>query len=528
MPNQKPRVLIADKMSPSATEVFKNRGVDVDVITGLEKDELIKIIGDYDGLAVRSSTRPDAEIIAAAKNLKVIGRAGIGVDNIDIKASTDRGVVVMNTPFGNAITTAEHAIAMLFSAARQIPSASARTQNGEWPKSDFKGVELFNKTLGLIGCGNIGTLVAERALGLKMKVIAFDPYLTEERAVKLGVEKVELDALFQRADAITLHTPLVESTKNIVNRKRLGMTKKGVIIVNCARGGLVDEEALKDALDAGHVRAAALDVFAVEPAKQHPLFGTPNFIATPHLGASTLEAQENVAVQVAEQMADYLLTGAVSNALNTPSISAEEAPRLKPWVDLADKIGTLMGQLLHSPVKAVEITYKGGITELNNKPMTAAALAGLLKNAMPEANMVSAPVLAKERGIELTESYVDEAERAESLIRVTVTTAERKFAIVGTIYRGEPRIVRLFGVPMDAAFAKDMLYIRNDDRPGFVGKLGQLLGDAKVNIATFSMGRMEQGGEAVCLVAIDGCADEATLEAIRDIEQVKIVDPVCL
>jgi len=521
-----PRVLISDKMSPAATEVFKNRGIDVDVITELKKSELVRIISDYDGLAVRSSTRPDAEIIAAANKLKVIGRAGIGVDNIDIKAATDKGIVVMNTPFGNAITTAEHAIAMLFSAARQIPSASMRTQNGEWPKSEFKGVELFNKTLGLIGCGNIGALVAERALGLRMKVIAFDPYLTEERAVKIGVEKVDLEVLFQRSDAITLHTPLVESTKNIVNRERLGMTKKGVIIVNCARGGLIDEEALRDALKAGHVRAAALDVFNVEPAKDNALFGVKNFIATPHLGASTLEAQENVAVQVAEQMADYLTSGAVSNALNTPSISAEEAPRLKPWVDLAGKLGTMMGQLLHSPVTSVEMTYKGGITDLNNKPMTAAALAGLLKNAMPEANMVSAPVLAKERGIGLTESCVEEAERAESLIRVTVTTSERKFAIVGSIYRGEPRIVRLFGVPMDAAFSKDMLYIRNDDRPGFVGKLGKILGDAKVNIGTFSMGRIEEGGEAVCLVAIDASVTRATINSIQDIEQVKIVDLV--
>jgi len=521
-----PKVLIADKMSVAATEVFKARGIDVDVITGLEKDELIKIIADYDGLAVRSSTRPDAEIIAAAKSLKVIGRAGIGVDNIDIKAATDKGVVVMNTPFGNAITTAEHAIAMLLSAARQIPAASQRTQNGEWPKSDFKGTELFNKTLGLVGCGNIGSLVAERALGLKMKVIAYDPYLTEERAVKLGVEKVELEALFKRADAITLHTPLVESTKGIVSRERIATTKKGIIIVNCARGGLVDEEALKDALESGHVRAAALDVFEVEPAKENPLFGTKNFIATPHLGASTLEAQENVAVQVAEQISDYLLTGAVSNALNTPSISAEEAPRLKPWVDLADKMGRMMGQLLHNPVQKIELTFKGAITKLNTNPMSAAALAGLLKSAMPEVNMVSAPVLAKERGIGLTESYIEEAERAESLIRITVETKERKFAIVGTIYRAEPRIVRLFGVPMDAAFSENMLYIRNDDRPGFVGKLGNLLGDANINIATFSMGRMEQGGEAVCLVSIDEQPSHSVCAQIANIEQVKIVDAV--
>ncbi|MGB0907025.1 MAG: phosphoglycerate dehydrogenase [Maricaulaceae bacterium] len=523
-----PKVLIADKMSVAATEVFKSRGVDVDVITGLSKDELIKIIPEYDGLAVRSSTRPDAEIITAATNLKVIGRAGIGVDNIDIKAATDRGVVVMNTPFGNAITTAEHAIAMLFSAARQIPSASARTQNGEWPKSDYKGMELFNKTLGVIGCGNIGALVAERALGLKMKVIAFDPYLTPERAVKLGVEKVELDDLFKRANAITLHTPLTEGTKGIVSRERLASAKKGLIVVNCARGGLVDEDALKDALESGHVRAAALDVFAIEPAKENPLFGAPNFIATPHLGASTLEAQENVAVQVAEQMADYLLTGAVSNALNTPSISAEEAPRLKPFVDLADKLGRLMGQLLRSPVQGIEIEYKGSITKLNTKPISAAALSGVLKSVMPDVNMVSAPVLAKERGIEVKDSYVDKAERAESLIRLTVETDERKFAIVGTIYRGEPRIVRLFGVQMDAAFFENMIYVRNEDSPGFVGKLGQILGDANVNIATFSMGRMDEGGEAVCLVAIDGCVDGATRANIENIPHVKIVDCVTL
>ena len=523
-----PRVLIADKMSPKAVEVFKSRGVDVDVQTGLSKDELIAVIGDYDGLAVRSATRPDAEVIAAARNLKVIGRAGIGTDNIDKQAATERGIVVMNTPFGNAVTTAEHAIAMLFAAARQIPKASERTQNGEWPKSDYKGMELFNKTLGIIGCGNIGALVAERAQGLKMKVIAYDPYLTEERAVKLGVEKVELDELFRRADAITLHTPLVEGTRGIVSRERLGMTKPGVILVNCARGGLVDEEALKDALEAGHVRAAALDVFAVEPAKEHPLFGTANFIATPHLGASTNEAQENVAVQVAEQMADYLLTGAVTNALNTPSISAEEAPRLKPFVELADLMGRMMGQLLHSPVGAVELTYKGAVTELNTNPMTAAALSGLLKSAMPDVNAVSAPGIAKARGIEVVESYIDEAERAESLIRLKVVTEERNFVIVGTIYRAEPRIVRLFGVPMDAGFAPHMIYVRNADKPGFIGELGRILGDAKVNIATFSLGRMEDVEEAVCLVSVDGPVPDGVADAIRKVEQVKIVDVVTL
>ena len=519
-----PRVLIADKMSPAAMQVFKQRGLDVDVITGLSKDELLKIIPDYDGLAMRSATKADADIIQTASRLKVIGRAGIGVDNIDIKTATDRGIVVMNTPHGNAITTAEHAIALLFSAARQIPEASHRTQLGEWPKSDFKGVELFNKTLGLIGCGNIGALVAERALGLKMKVIAYDPYLTPERAVKLGVEKVELDDLFQRADAITLHTPLVEGTKNIINRARLGMTKKGIIIINCARGGLVDEEALKDGLDAGHIRAAALDVFAEEPAKSHALFGTNGFIATPHLGASTLEAQDNVAVQIAEQISDYLLSGAVSNALNMPNISAEDAPRIMPWVNLADKLGTMTGQLLRGAVKSVEITYKGQIAQLNTKPMSAAALAGLLKSAMPDANIVSAPALAKDRGINVTESYIGSAERAESLIRITLETKDRKFAIVGTIYRGEPRIVRIFGVPMDAPFSENMLYIRNEDTPGFVGQLGHLLGAEKINIASFSLGRIEARGDAICLVSIDEKPSDHLCAQIAQINQVKIVD----
>jgi len=524
-----PKVLIADKMSVSAAEVFKNRGVDVDVITGLSKDELVKIIPEYDGMAVRSSTRPDAEIIAAAKNLKVIGRAGIGVDNIDIKSATDHGVVVMNTPFGNAITTAEHAIAMLFAAARQIPAASARTQNGEWPKKDFKGVELFNKTLGVIGCGNIGALVIERALGLKMKVVGYDPYLTDERALKLGIEKVELDELVKRADAITLHTPLVDSTRNIISKERIAKMKKGVIIVNCARGGLVDEEALKEALDSGHVRIAALDVFAVEPAENNILFGTKNFIATPHLGASTLEAQENVAVQVAEQMSDFLLTGAVTNALNTPSISAEEAPRLKPWVDLADKVGTLVGQLVDEPINSVEITYKGTITDLNTNPLSAAALAGLLKRAMPDVNMVNAPVFAQERGISITESYVERAERAESLIRLAISTKARKFAVVGTIYRGEPRLVRLFGVPVDAGFADHMIYVRNEDKPGFIGALGTILGENKVNIGTFSLGRMDDGTpEAVCLVSVDEPVSPAVADQIRDVDQVKRVNVIAL
>jgi D-3-phosphoglycerate dehydrogenase len=517
------RVLIADKMSDEARSVFKNRGVDVDVITGLSKEELIKIIPEYDGLAVRSATRPDADIIAAATNLKVIGRAGIGTDNIDIKAATARGIVVMNTPFGNAITTAEHAIALLLSCARQIPSASNRTQAGEWPKSDFKGVELYNKTLGIIGCGNIGALVAERALGLKMKVIAFDPYLTEERAIALGVEKVELDDIFTRADAITLHTPLTDTTRGIVSREALAKTKPGLMLVNAARGGLVDEAAVKDALESGHLRAAALDVYAVEPARENPLFGTKNFIATPHLGASTLEAQENVAVQVAEQMSDYLLSGAVTNALNMPSISAEEAPRLKPFVSLAEKLGSMTGQLLEAPVESVEFCYMGDVADLNTKPMTAAALAGLLKPMLGEVNMVSAPAIAADRGIEVKESLLGDAKDHDNLICLRLTTAKKTYEVTGSLYGGEPRLLNLFGVSMDAAFTKDMLYVRNEDKPGFIGSLGSILGQSKVNIATFFLGRDEEGGSAICLVSVDAPVSKDIQDEVRNIEQVKFV-----
>ncbi len=517
------RVLISDKMSDEARNVFKKRGIDVDVITGLSKEELIKIIPEYNGLAVRSASRPDADIIAAATNLKVIGRAGIGTDNIDKKAATARGIVVMNTPFGNAITTAEHAIALLLSCARQIPAASTRTQNGEWPKSDFKGIELYNKTLGIIGCGNIGALVAERALGLKMKVIAFDPYLTPERAVELGVEKVELEDLFKRADAITLHTPLTDGTRGIVSREALATTKKGLILVNAARGGLVDEEAVKDALESGHLRAAALDVFAVEPAKENALFGTKNFIATPHLGASTLEAQENVAVQVAEQMADYLLTGAVTNALNMPSISAKEAPRLKPFVDLAEKLGAMTGQLLEEPIEAVEFCYMGNVAKLNTKPMTAAALAGLLKPMMSEVNMVSAPAVAAERGLNVKESTCEGAENHDNLIKLIITTSNRTLEVSGSLYGGEPRLLNLFGVHMDAGFSSDMLYVRNKDMPGFIGALGSVLGENKVNIATFSLGRTQEGGSAICLVSVDAPVSQVIQDKIADFGQVKFV-----
>jgi D-3-phosphoglycerate dehydrogenase len=516
-----PRVLIADKLSPAAIDIFKQRGVDADVKTGLTKDELLKIIGDYDGLAVRSATKADKEVIAAAKNLKVIGRAGIGVDNVDIPAATAAGVVVMNTPFGNSITTAEHAIAMMFALARQLPAADASTQAGKWEKNRFMGVELYGKTLGLIGAGNIGGIVADRALGLKMKVVAYDPFLSPERAVEMGVEKVELEDLLARADVITLHTPLTDKTRNILSAENLAKTRKGVLIVNCARGGLVDEVALRKLLDAGQVGGAAFDVFIEEPATQNPLFGAENFIATPHLGASTVEAQENVALQVAEQMSDYLLTGAVTNALNSPSVTAEEAPRLKPFVALADKLGLLAGQMVDFGVKAIDIAFEGEVAKLNTRPLTAAALAGVMRPMLAEINMVSAPAVAKERGITVSESKQDVSPIYESLMRITVTTEKGKRSFAGSVLAGAPRVVEVKGMELDAPFSQTMLYVNNLDKPGFIGNLGALLGEANVNIATFNLGRVSAGDDAIAMVGIDQAPTDGLVEKIRALPHVK-------
>ncbi|HTK33759.1 MAG TPA: phosphoglycerate dehydrogenase [Caulobacteraceae bacterium] len=516
-----PRVLIADKLSPAAVKIFEERGVQADVNTGLSKEELLKIIGDYDGLAVRSATKADKDVLAAAKNLKVIGRAGIGVDNVDIPAATAAGIIVMNTPFGNSITTAEHAIAMMFALARQLPAADASTQAGKWEKNRFMGVELYGKTLGLIGCGNIGGIVADRANGLKMKVIAFDPFLSADRAVELGVEKVELDELLARADLITLHTPLTEKTRNILSREALAKTKKGVLIVNCARGGLVDEQALRDALDSGQVGGAGFDVFVEEPAKANVLFGAPNFVATPHLGASTLEAQENVALQVAEQMADYLLSGAVTNALNSPSVSAEDAPKLKPFVSLVEQLGAFAGQMVDAGLKSIEIAYVGEVAKLNVKPLTAAALAGVLRPALAEVNMVSAPSVARERGVTVSENRQELSPVYDSLVRITVVSDLGQRAFAGTVIGGMPRIVEVKGMELDAPFAKAMLYINNLDKPGFIGSIGAMLGAADVNIATFNLGRTESGGDAIALIGVDQPVADAVLAAVRALPNVK-------
>ena len=499
-----PKVLISDKMSERAKEIFEARGIDVDVKPGMSEDELIACIGDYDGLAVRSATKATQKVLDVASNMKVIGRAGIGVDNIDVAAATARGIVVMNTPFGNAITTAEHAIAMMMALARQIPEANASTHAGKWEKSRFMGVELTAKTLGIVGCGNIGSIVADRALGLKMKVVAFDPFLSVERAREIGVEKVELDELLRRADFISLHTPLTDQTRGIIDAEAIAKTKPGIRIINCARGGLVVEADLKAAMESGHVAGAAFDVFEVEPAKDNALFGMENLVCTPHLGASTDEAQVNVAIQVAEQMADYLLDGAVVNALNMASVSAEDAPRLMPYMKLAGLLGSFAGQLTESGLKSVTIEYEGHAAELNIKPLSAAVLQGLLSPLLDSVNMVNAPVMASERGIDVSEVQTDREGDYQTLIRLTVVTDKQTRSVAGTLFGGDrPRVVDVKGVPMEAELGSHMLYVTNEDQPGLIGGLGTVLGDAGMNIATFQLGRNKPGGDAIALVEVD-------------------------
>jgi D-3-phosphoglycerate dehydrogenase / 2-oxoglutarate reductase len=510
-----PKVLIADELSPAAVSVFAERGIEALVRTGLDEAGLMAVVADYDGLAVRSATKVTAPVLAAARRLKVVGRAGIGIDNIDLAAATARGVVVMNTPFGNSITTAEHTIAMILALARQLPAADRSTRAGKWEKSRFLGMEVAGKTLGLIGCGNIGSIVAELARGLRMRVIAYDPYLSGERAQDLGVEKVDLDALLARADVISLHTPLNEGTRNLLDASALARVKSGVRIVNCARGGLIDEDALDRAIRSGRVAGAALDVFATEPARASPLFELDEVVVTPHLGAATVEAQEKVAVQIAEQMADFLLHGAVVNALNMPAVSAEEAPRLRPYMRLAQQLGGFAGQLTETGLRAATITYAGHVAGLNTRPLTAALLQGLLAPLLDSVNMVNAPLVARERDIAITTVHHEQIEGYQTLIRLSVETERGERSVSGTLFQEQrPRLVEIRGIEIEAQLGPHMLYVRNLDQPGFIGALGGLLGEAGVNIATFHLGRSAPGGDAIALIEVDQPVDENLLRRI--------------
>ncbi|MEO5341155.1 MAG: phosphoglycerate dehydrogenase [Magnetococcus sp. MYC-9] len=520
-----PKVLIADKMSPKAEEVFRARGVEVDVRPGLAAAELQAILPAYDGVAIRSATRLTGELIRAATRLRVIGRAGIGVDNVDIPAASKQGVIVMNAPFGNSVTTAEHTVALALAASRQIAAATASTKASKWEKNRFMGRELGGKTLGIIGSGNIGSLVVERFQGLKMHVIAYDPFLSRQRAEAMGVELIDtLEAFWPRPDLITVHTPLTAQTRHMINAEAFARMKRGVIVVNCARGGIIEETALYEALQSGQVFAAGLDVFEKEPALDHPLFELENVVCTPHLGASTVEAQENVAVQIAEQIADYLLHGTVQNALNIPAVSEGELPVLRPFLNLADKLGTMLGQLIDAGIERVEVTYEGEVAGLNHKPITNVLLNSLLTPILESGvNVVNAPLMAEERGIEVVEAHNKRCRTGfTSMITVAIATEKGERCISGTLFNNgqQPRVVSMDQVPIEATPEGSLLFVSNQDSPGLIGRVGTILGSAGINIANFHLGRVAAGGRAIAFINIDQDVPMTVMQALREVPNV--------
>ncbi len=527
------RVLVSDKLSDQGLAILKaGKGLEIDVKTGLPPEEIVKIIGGYDAWIVRSATKCTPELIAAADQLKIIARAGIGVDNVDLPAATKKGVVVMNTPSGNAVTTAEHAIAMMFSIARKIPQATASVKTGKWEKNKFMGTELCNKNLGIIGVGNIGKIVASRALGLKMKVLGFDPFLSKEAADKLGVELVELDDLFKRADFITIHVPFSEKTKNLVNKDAFQKMKKGVYVINCARGGIVNEADLKVALDEGKVRGAALDVFEKEPPSvDHPLLSMDNVIYTPHLGAATDEAQENVAIEVAELVVDYFGNGTIKNAVNFPSVTGEMSRILKPYIDLAEKLGSLQGQLLDRLPEEVSIEYRGEISEFHTAPVTQALLKGLLSALTQESqvNYVNASLVAKEKGLKIIESKVRDNQDFTTLISLTVKTGSDSRTVAGSIFgKKNPRLVQIGSFYLEAIPEGTILVIHNQDKPGVVGKVGTFLGERGINISRMQLGLEKGKSEAIALYNVEGDISKELLADLAKVPNVISVKKVCL
>lgn len=518
------RVLISDKMSPTAESVLQKGGIQADVRTGLAPEELVEIIGDYDGLIIRSSTRVTSEILAAGHKLKVIGRAGIGVDNVDMAAASQRGVIVMNTPFGNTVTTAEHAIALMVSAARNIPQATASMRSEKWEKSRFSGVELFQKTLGVIGTGNVGSLVIERAQGLRMTVIAHDPYISRQRADDLGVELVDLETLYSRSDFITVHTPMTASTRHMLDDEAFGMMKSGVTIVNAARGGIIDEAALDRALASGKVRAAALDVYEEEPVHGHALMRHDGFICTPHLGASTGEAQEKVALQIAEQVTDYLERGVIQNALNIPSVAEEEMHLLQPYLNLGERLGSILGQLSEGGLKRIEIEYAGEASGFNHKPITTTILKGLLSPILQDSvNLVNAPLLAEQRKIQVAEKTRKMAGELTSRVRVSLVTETTSWTIDGTIANNLPRVLGLNGIELDFVPKGRLLFMTNQDQPGLIGRIGTILGESGVNIAGFQLGRESPRGKVISFISVDEAVPESVVSRLLDTEFVLAV-----
>ncbi len=520
-----PKVWIADKMSERAIEVFKMRGIDVDYKPGLSDDEKQAIAGDYDGIAVRSSTTLKGELLAAANRVKVIGRAGIGVDNIDTTDCSRRGVVVMNTPFGNTITTAELAVAHIVAAARMIPQASASTRAGKWEKSRFMGMELTGKKAGVIGAGNIGAIVCDRLKGLHMSVFVYDPFISDERAEAMGVSKVDSVAeLAAMVDVLTVHVPLIDATRNLIDADMIAQMKKGAILVNCARGGIVDEQAVYDACKSGHLRAAALDVYAQEPARENPLFELDNVSFTPHIGASTHEAQENVAVQIAEQMSDYLLTGVVRNAVNVPSLSEEEQRLLAPYLLLAERMGHFIGQTMQPGYSRITAHFEGHAAGINRKPLINCMLQGLLSESMEDVNAVNAGMLAKDRGIEVCESARDTSESFATLIRLEVEGDEGSRCVSGTLFdESRPRLVSFDTCEVEIAPAGNLIFLQNEDCPGVIAAIGAILAEANINIGDFRLGRRADTDNAVALIQVDATPSDAVLARLADVPHVLMV-----
>jgi D-3-phosphoglycerate dehydrogenase len=519
----KPKVLIADTMSSLALAVFEERGIEAINPGKLSKQELFDMVGEFDGIALRSSTQITEELLSHATNLKVVGRAGIGVDNVDVPACTKRGVVVMNTPFGNAITTAEHAMAMMLSLARHIPQANQSTHEGKWEKSKFMGMELTGKLLGIIGAGNIGSIVAKKSIGYGLRVQAYDPFLTDERADKLGVEKVDLDTLLGTSDIISLHVPKTPETANIISASAINKMKRGSLLINCARGGLVDELALLVALKSNHIKGAALDVYEVEPAKDNPLFGLPNIICTPHLGASTVEAQEKVAIQVAQQMSDYLLGGAINNALNAPSLSAEEAKQLKPYLQLVQRLGSFIGQLTDDPIKSLTVTYGGDANGLNVSPLTMQVVQSLLERHSSFVNSVNAREVASQRNIDVIEALSEGNDEYPCRITVDVQTESHNHSISGTLIKHRPRVIDVKGIPLESELGEHMLYITNLDTPGVIGDIGTSAATSLINIANLHLGRESNGGKAIALLEIEAQPSDDAMQKLSVLANINTV-----
>lgn len=523
------KILVSDSLAQKGIDILKNAGFEVDVKTGLKSEELKQIIGEYDALIIRSATKVTADIIDAAKKLKVIGRAGTGVDNIDKDAATKKGIVVMNTPGGNTITTAEHTIALMFSLARRIPQATASLKEGKWDRKKFMGVELYNKTLGIIGLGRIGSEVAKRALCMGMNVLAYDPFLSDEKAEQLGVIKTDFDRVIRESDFITIHTPLTAETKNIINKETIAKMKNGVYIINCARGGIINEKDLYEAIEKGKVAGAALDVFEKEPPEpSNPLILSDKVICTPHLGASTLEAQENVAVAIAEQVIDFLINGTIRNAVNFPSIPFDQVPLIRPYIVLLERMGSFASQIFGKSIKQIQIEYLGEVSTLNTQALTAAALKGVLDPILGEpVNYVNAPIMAKERGIEIKEIKGKEAGDYQSLVRVVLISKDDRTSISGTLLsRRDPRIVQIDDISLEVIPEGNMIFMKNWDRPGVIGNIGTLLGQNNINIGHMHFGRKEVGGIAFSVISIDASLTDEIIEKIKKLPNILEVKPV--